>query len=178
MADVVGQARALTVFTPIVQGHVNELRAYLDGLPTGADSPLARTAGTHFARWVILPQLIYEGRPQRRELLRTPYLIFTSNFDGELDPYLDALASQMPAEAHEIWRHCAGYPGEVSGQAFKTYIRRHSVPNSFFVAAYGDASVAQVRSSIALKKRFADFVARAQTLEPGELRDAFQSEFG
>ena len=105
MSDVVGQARALTVFTPIVQGHVNELRAYLDGLPTGDDSPLARTAGTHFARWVILPQLIYEGRPQRRELLGTPYLVFTSNFDGELDPYLDALASQMPSEAHEIWRH-------------------------------------------------------------------------
>ena len=38
----VGGVYALTMFAPILPGHEDELRAYLDALPIGADSPLAR----------------------------------------------------------------------------------------------------------------------------------------
>jgi len=38
----VGTAYALTVFTPIIAGHEEELRAHIEGLPTGPESPLAR----------------------------------------------------------------------------------------------------------------------------------------
>ena len=176
MGDVSGQARALTVFTPIEPGHVVALRGYLDAMPTGADSPLARVRSTHFARWVIMPQLIYEGRPQRRDLFRLPYLVFTSNFDGELEPYLDAITTEMPSEAHEIWRHCVGYPGEATGAAFKDYLRRHSVPNTFFLSAYPEATVDRVRGALEQKKRFLDFATRAQAMEPEELRATFLEE--
>ena len=37
----VGSAYALTTFAPVIPGHEDELRAYIDSLPMGADSPLA-----------------------------------------------------------------------------------------------------------------------------------------
>ena len=52
--NVSGQAYALTVVTPILDGHVQELTEHLEALPEGPGSPLARVPGTHLARWVVM----------------------------------------------------------------------------------------------------------------------------
>ena len=53
----------------------------------------------------------YQGPPQKRETLRSSHLLFTSTFDGDLDPYLDAICERIGAEADAWWGHCVGYPG-------------------------------------------------------------------
>ena len=84
--NVSGQAYALTVLTPILDGHEAELTAHLDALPEGEASPLARVPGTHLGRWVVIDQVKYQGHGQRRrDSLAAARLLFTSNFDGELD---------------------------------------------------------------------------------------------
>ena len=45
-------------------------------------------------------------------------------------------------------------------------------------AAYGQASVAQIRSALAKRERLQDFVVRAQALDPAARRAAFLKEFG
>lgn len=62
--NISGQVYALTVLTPILDGHETELAEYLDTLPAGEQSPLARVPGTHFARWVIIGDVVYEGLEQ------------------------------------------------------------------------------------------------------------------
>jgi hypothetical protein len=64
--NVSGQAYALTVLTPILDGHVQELTAHLEALPEGPQSPMARVPGTHLARWVVIDQVKYQGHGQRR----------------------------------------------------------------------------------------------------------------
>ena len=44
--NVSGQAYALTVVTPILDGHAQELTEHLEALPEGPGSPLARVPGT------------------------------------------------------------------------------------------------------------------------------------
>ncbi len=39
-----------------------------------------------------------------------PYLLFTANFDGDLDSYLDELVHALAPEAQEIWGRCIGCP--------------------------------------------------------------------
>ena len=60
--NVSGQAYALTVVTPILDGHVQALTEHLEALPEGPGSPLARVPGTHLARWAVIDQVKHQGR--------------------------------------------------------------------------------------------------------------------
>ena len=78
--NISGQAYSLTVITPIIDGHETELAHYLNGLQSGDQSPLAGVHGTHFARWVVIDDVVYEGPDQgQREHLAHPRLLFTRN---------------------------------------------------------------------------------------------------
>jgi hypothetical protein len=175
--DVSGQARALSVIAPIVPGHESELARELDALPGGAQSPLAQVRGTHFARWVLIDNPVYEGPPQRRDTWKASRLLFTSNFDGELEPYLEALRTGLAERADAIWGHCAGFPGSSAAAAFATWMRAHHVPSSLFFAAYGDKTVAQVRADLAQRERLIAFALEAQGLPAAELKSRFQAAF-
>ena len=173
-----GGAYALTVFTPILAGHEDAVQTVIEALPVGADSPLARLDGLHFSRLQIFRELVHQGDKQRkRDRLRSSQLVFTSTFDGELDPYLDAICARLGAEADGWWEHCAGYPGTADPAAFKRYIRAHQVDSSLFASAHPDASVAQVRESLELREQIVAFAAAAQGLGAGELQAGFRDRF-
>jgi hypothetical protein len=168
--NVSGQAYSLTVLIPIADGREQALTEHLDGLPTGDGSPLARVAATHFARWVVIPDVIYEGQGQRRDHLAAPRLLFTSNFDGSLDAYLDRLHPHTDA----IWGHCRGYPGR---DGFAAWMRAHQLRSALFFAAYGDQTVSEVHANLELRARLIDFALNAQGLPPDELATRFRERF-
>lgn len=177
-SNISGQAYSLTVLTPIIDGHEAVLSQYLDGLQSGDGSPLAGVRGTHFARWVVMDDVIYQGPEQgERDHLQHPRLLFTSNFDGQLEPYLEALRTGLGGSADTIWGHCIGYPGTDDASAFAKYIRRHQIDSSLFFAAYGDRTVEDVTRSLALRTKLIDFALRAQGLAAPELKAAFLEEF-
>jgi hypothetical protein len=173
----VGTAYALTVFTPIVAGHEEELRAVIEGLPGGADDPLGRLDGLHFSRLQIFDHLVHQGDRQKPDHLQSNYLVFTSSFDGDLDAYLDAICERIPAEADSWWGHCVGYPGTSDRAAFRRYITDHQAQTDLFASAYPTASVPTVRDSLALRDRIVDFAADAQGLDAAALQERFLSTF-
>src|SRR3954469_11746254 len=126
--DACGQARALTLLVPIEAARASELSVALAALGTGDESPLARVRGTHFARWVVLDQLVYQGPPQKRDAWKAPRLLFTSNYDGPLDPYLEALRTGLGVDGDAIFGHCAGYPGSADARAWTHWLRERIVP--------------------------------------------------
>ncbi len=172
-----GKAYALTVMTPILDGRESSLARYLDALETGLASPLARVPGTHFARWVVIGDVVYEGPPQRPDHLRSGRLLFTSNFDGPVAPYLEELRTGLREVADAIWQHCVGYPGSADAGGFAAYMRAHQVESSLFFAAYGDRTVQDVKRSLATRRRVIDFALRAQGMAPAELQAAFRETF-
>jgi hypothetical protein len=176
--DCFGQARALTVLAPVQRGRESALASLLDGLPGGADSPLARVPGTHFARWVLLDQPVYEGPPQKRDTWRASRLLFTSNFDGRLDHYLEGLRTGLGADGDAIFGHCTGYPGSGGGAgAYAAWMRHHHVPSALFFAAYGDQTVEQVRADLDARTGLMTFALEAQGLPPAELQRRFLERF-
>jgi hypothetical protein len=174
----VGGAYALTVFTPIIAGHEDELRAHIDNLPVGPDSPLARLDRLHVARIQIFDELVYQGPPQKPDRLTAKQLLFTSTFDGDLDHYLDAICERIGPDADRWWGHCVGYPGTADRDAFRRYIRRHKVDTSLVASAFPHATVTQVRESLAVRERVAAFAAEAQHLDAATLRERFVAAFG
>ena len=174
--DRSGQAGALTVLTPIAPGAEPDLRAYLDWLRVGP-SPLARLGRTHFGRWVIVPDLVAEDEREPDHLVG-PYLLFTATFDGSRDSYLDELCGELAAEAQEIWGRCAGAPRPPAGATLKAYLLAHHHTTGFFVAAYPQATVADVRAALAQREDAIAFARDAQRMDPAQLQAAFLERLG
>jgi hypothetical protein len=173
----VGSAYALTTFARILPGQAEELEAYLTALPKGEASPLGRLSMLHIARIQIFSELVHQGPKQkRRDILQNAHLVFTSTIDGELDPYLDALAECVP-EADEWWGRCAGYPGRSDRAAFRAYIRGLQVDTKLFQSAIPNATVRDVHESLALRDRVIDFAVSAQGLDAAALQEHFRSTF-
>lgn len=178
-SNISGQAYSLTVLTPIADGRETDLARYLDDLPPGDASPLAGVPGTHFARWVVIDDVVYEGPNEgEREHLAHPRLLFTSNFDGTLGPYLEGLRTGLGDRADTIWGHCSAYPGRQDGAAFAAWIRHHQIDSSLFYTAYGDRTVDDVRRSLALRTQLIAFALRGQGMAAAELKTAFMQAFG
>jgi hypothetical protein len=175
--NVFGQAYSLTVLTPVIPERLNTLAQRLDALPPGTESPLARVRGTHFARWVVIDDVVFEGPPQRRDHLSAPRLLFTSNFDGGLDPYLEEMRTGFARDADLIWENCTGYPGRDDPKAWAAWFRAHQVDSSLFFAAYGDQTVGEVRANIDLRARLMSFALESQGLAPAELQARFREAF-
>jgi hypothetical protein len=173
-----GQAYALTVLTPIEPGHESALVRYLGAIESGAGSPLAGVPGTHFARWVVINDVVYEGGGQARDHLKLGRLLFTSNFDGTVEPYLEALRTGLGQAADEIWSHCVGYPGRQDPAAFAAYLREHQIESALFFSAYGERTVPEVVRSLELRHQVIAFALRSQGLAAAELQTAFRKELG
>ena len=174
MANVVGNSAAWTVLTPITPGQEDDLRTVLAKLGVGPDSPLAKANRTHFARWVILPQLVYQGAPQKSDALRSQYLLFTACCDGPRQTYPEHLRETMGAEADEIWGHCVAYPGAADAAKFRAYFEHNSLDAQFFVAAYPGKTVDQVRSALALRNRLIAFATSSQGLDAAAFAAAYR----
>jgi hypothetical protein len=175
--DRVGSAYALTTFARVLGGKADELEAYLAELPTGAQSPFARLEMLHVARVQLFRSLVHQGPAQKHtDTLQNAHLVFTSTIDGELDPYLDALAEQVP-EADEWWGRCAGYPGRADAAAFRAWVRSKQVETNLFQSAIPNATVGEVREALALRERVLDFAVEAQGLDAVVLQERFRSTF-
>ena len=166
----VGVAYSLTVIAPVATGREEEAREALEALPPD----LLRGLGTlHFSRIHVVSDLVFQGPQQRhRDHLRASHLVFTSTFDGDLEPYLEALRPL----ADTWWQFCAGYPGS-AGEAFVPWVREHQLDSSLFASAHPEATVPGVLESLDLRERIVDFAIEARALEPAELQRRFRDAF-
>ena len=116
----------------------------IETLPVGDDSPLARLDGLHFSRLQIFRELVHQGDKQRkRDHLRSSHLVFTSTFDGELEPYLDAICAVRAPRPTSGGGTAPAIRARADRAAFKRYIRDHQTDTSLFASAHPDARVAR-----------------------------------
>ena len=92
------------------------------------------------ARWIVIQDMPVP--PGVKDPLDGPYLLFTSNFDGNLATYMDELVERASPQLGEIYAHCIGCPQPAEGAALKAYIGRNQIDAGVVFAAYGAASVA------------------------------------
>ena len=173
-----GDSYGVTTFAAITEGEEEALARYLDDLPVGPGSPVARLTQVHCSRLHILRELVYQGGNQTREPLNSSFLVFTASFDGALDELLHDICARMPAEADAIWGHCVGYPGAGDPEAFRRYIEHNQVHNHYYLSPFPNATVRDVRRSLAVRDELAVFAAEAQGTEPETLQKRFLETFG
>ena len=117
------------------------------------NNPFARNTRTHLARFVVLDDVVFNGRvsgdtlvglalngvrrpptnpltPQKVDRLSTPFLIFVADFDAEsgaddeLRSYLAGLWETMRDELRGIFEHCFGFENVNDPESFFNYIKK------------------------------------------------------
>ena len=179
MPNQSGSLYGLTILSPILDdpkatpSHDLQIRAYLAGLPTDEHAPFALAPSTHLTRLVVMDDVIYVGMPSCEEHLKSKYLVWEANFDGELEPYLAGLAGTVPTEIDAIWSHCSGYPGTADLPAFIRYMKSCQLETTFYFAAVNDKSLTETLTALQTQRAVADFIAAHQGMEPHKLQREF-----
>lgn len=180
MGNQSGQVYGLTILSPIIEDnrldicHSMELRWYLGHLPRDHESPFAEISSTYLARLVVLDDVVYVGAPSCEEHLQSRYLVFETNFDGDLDSYLMSIVKETPDFVDAVWKHCVGYPGISDPAAFIAYMKKCQIKTTFFFADVNNRTVEETRKALRTQSALAHFIEKHQGKAPAEM----QREFG
>jgi hypothetical protein len=172
-----GTAYGLTVYSAIRTGQEETVRALIEAIPKGQQSPLAALDGLHFSRLHIFDELVYQGGGQKPDTLNHAYLVFTASFNGDPEPFLDEICEKVGAAADAWWEHCYAYPGTADRGAFKRWIATNQIHSALFASPYPNESVQAVRSALALRERVLAFAIDAQGLDAAALKARFDETF-
>lgn len=173
-------AAGLTVLCPIINGndgqqsYAMQIREHLQDLPLDENSPMAKIPNTYLCRFYVLNDVFYEGAPAIEEHLKSKYLVFSTNYYGGLEDYLEGLWKNADDKLKAIWRHCVEF-GKVRTPAdFVEYMKKCQVKNHlFFNGSTGD-SLAEQLKTLYLKQEFSRFAYENQGKKPEELQIAFK----
>ena len=184
MSNVNGSKYGFTGLFPL-KGDANHqaLRRGLremDRHPRG--SPLSSVPIIHMARLVIIDDLPFQGEPARLDRLKSSYLLFVCDFDGD-DP--DQLVGAMADAAHDvmvqIWSHCRGFPEVPQGQARAwrgrvcEYFKRCQLETNLLLADQPKATLPDILTALMWRRHFTEFVERHQGFDPLRLQQEFQA---
>lgn len=131
-----------------------------------------KLAFIHFARWILIPSkaLPRLDADQPQEDLSFDLYLFTTNFNGSWDQYIDAFGriNAVSKGLNMLWYTSAGFPGPWPMRLFKRYIHYFEYPLDLYYNAYPGASVRDIDVSLQLEKRLETFL---EATEP-EMDDA------
>jgi hypothetical protein len=187
MANKSGNAYGLTVLCPILQGlpkhapdgmndqtYADLVRFRLQRLAVNELSPMARVPNTYLSRLWVLDDVPYQGRPAVLEHLKSNYLVFSSNFHGELDDYLRGMWSAVEPEIRAILQYCVGFDRVTDAITFIDYVKRCQVETTFYFNGSSDEPLAVQLKSLYLKQELAKFAAANQGKSAADLQAAFK----
>lgn len=164
---------SLSVFAPVREGHLDALKALLGAWPEGEQSPVKRLKGTHMARFLVVPHLKKKtGAP----LDDTPYLLFSADFDGTAEAYLDMLVT-LP-EIREVFSHCAGLRDDPDPESFRRFLGDYTLRPGYSVVAFPEADLEAVLKGLDLRKDLADFALRTRGFDAASLKQEWLTTFG
>jgi len=211
MATKSGNATALTVLSPIKNGTMGEIsyaditRERCLRLPIHENSPLSKVPNTYLARLFILDDVFYESLPgndsifnfsdifsffsdqarknalPKKDHLKSKYLVFSSNFYGDLDKYLTGMWENWTCKDQDvqhdvryIWEHCVAFDEVTDCNSFISYIKRCQFDASLFFNGSTDDSLQEQLKALYLKQEFTKFVTAHQGKSAIEIQQAFK----
>lgn len=163
-----GKANPLTVITPVKRGWRRWLTIAIlfvfKHLPLGVVKQLAFI---HFARWILirgdkLPRLD-PNQPEEN----WPYdlYVFTTNFNGSWDQYIDAFGriKSVSKGLNMLWYTSAGFPGPWPMRLFKRYIHYFEQQQELYYNAYPGATVRDIDVALKLSASLQEFLEKTES---------------
>ncbi len=192
MSNTSGNAYGLTALIPIKNGsvaidedsqqsHASKVRELLQEWSVNEKSPMAVVPNTYLCRFYVLNDIFYQGSPAKEDHLKSKYLVFSTNFYGDLDTYLKGMWEKAQTELKKVLEHCVAFDKVKNVDDFVDYIKRCQVDNNLFFNGSTDDSLKEQLKALYLKQAFSHFVFTHQALiqsgekNAAELQKAFQA---
>ncbi len=165
--DRYGQLVGLMLAAPLLPGAEAAVEAAIATLPAGAASPFARLGTVHNARFVLLHDLPRDGQTT---------LWFSLTCDGTREQMVSGLHRHVAAELDAVFGHTVGFPGAADRRTLGRWVEDHRVPIHYFLAAYPEASLPQIRRALRRRAALSALAVAAQQMDAEELAAAFQAQ--
>jgi hypothetical protein len=167
----------MTVISPVRGWLAPVAGALLWVLKIFSFGPLRRLRTIHFARWTLLRAYDFPvvSRRQADPEPGPTYMLFTTNFNGSWDAYIDAFARlrEVRIGVSSIWGSTPGFEYPRRLRNFKRQIRYYERPIDYHWSAYPHATVRDIEDALDLQRRLQEFAnARLQDGAPA-LADAY-----
>ena len=192
-SKTIGGVSEVTLFTPIKQGVVpgetrsygqrlnDELNNLCDRVVAGIPNPIMRIPTIHFGQWLIIvpaQYLYFDKQSIDPSYTYRSWLLFTSEFDGDMKTYLDDFSAILGKDVDRIWGNCEGYPsdGAQDFDAFWAYAKGYQLTTQAFYNAYPGVSVTRIHELARFRQLFDAFVAATRRPD-GSSIDNLPAEF-
>ncbi len=174
MANIEGEATAITVLTPVRRwGPAALWLVFWAGRNIAATlKKLEALSFIHYARWAVIKRFPDGAGGER---LSHTYLLFESNFNGTWDQYIDAFSEIVPFRMKAIWGSSFDFPGPLPVEPFKDYIRRNEFVASHYYSAYPGATTTEIVSAARVEPALAELVRSSAALDPDAFRAAYRT---
>lgn len=203
MANESGNAYGLTILSPIKNGNMGEIefsddtRRRIIKLGLNEQSPMAKVPNTYLARLFVLNDVYLESNPAcdfcctindvlslfndkfrvkslpKKDHLKSKYLVFSSNFHGQLEPYLTGMWNAIADDIDNIWRHCVAFDQVSDAPSFVSYMKKCQLETTLFFNGSTDDSLDEQLKALYLKQEFSRFAVEHQGLAAAKLKSAF-----
>ncbi len=158
-----GKANPLTVVTPVARGWrrwaTQAILFVFKHLPLGIVKQLAFI---HFARWILIRGDKLPRLDPDQPIEDWPYdlYVFTTNFNGSWDQYIDAFGriKSVSKGLNMLWYTSAGFPGPWPMRLFKRYIHYFEQPQDLYYNAYPGAAVRDIDVALKLEPALQSFL--------------------
>ena len=111
----------------------------------------------------------------RQDHLKSKYLIFSSNFHGQLDAYLTGMWDAITDDIRYIWEHCVAFDQVTDSASFISYMKKCQLETTLFFNGSTDDPLDEQLKALYLKQEFSRFAVEHQGVKATELKRAFEA---
>jgi hypothetical protein len=175
MFNVAGKADIMNVVTPM-RPWLTEIQrlGYMIGRAIPFFSaPLRGLLFIHFARWVIVKRDQWPDLGQGKQKLRNDYLLFSSNFNGTWDQYLDAFSDGNPIGVDGAWISSTRFPQSIPTTPFKDYVRVNQIDADYYYNATPGAEQRDIKAALRVQRAIQALAKQHASLTPADFQKAY-----
>jgi len=175
MSNVAGKAYVMNALTPMRPWLTWIQRLYYmtaRARPSGL-APLLGLSFIHFARWAIIKRDQWPDLGQGRQNLQNDYLLFSSNFNGTWDQYLDAFSDGNPTGVDGAWITATKFPHSIPSTPFKDYVRVNQVDTDYYYNSTPGAAQRDIKAALRVRRVALDLVRQHAVMTPAQFQKAY-----
>ncbi|HEY4846701.1 MAG TPA: hypothetical protein VIH87_02630 [Methylocella sp.] len=175
MSNVAGKAYVMNVVTPMrpCLTWINRLGFMATRALPSTLKGLLGLSFIHFGRWAIVKRNQWPDYGQGRQKLQNDYLLFSSNFNGTWDQYLDAFSDGIPTGVDLYWISSTKFPHSIPSTPFKDYIRVNQVDTDYYYNATPGAAQTDITAALRVRRAIRALAYQHDSLTPEEFQKAY-----
>ena len=176
MSNVSGKAYAMNVITPM-RPRRTWINTFIFMFARAQPEKLAGLLGLsiiHFARWVMIRRGDWPDFGQAKETLANDYMLFSSNFNGTWDQYIDAFSDGLPNGLDMFWYSSTKYPHSIPITPFKNYIRANQIDTDYYYNATPGSAQRDIKAGLRVRRALLSLAEAHAAMDPADFATAYR----